>query len=399
MTEAHAARVRTLARKPRAPRMKADMMRRSRAKRLDSRTTNHGLAAEVQSLEARSLPTGTVTASLSNGSLTIGGDNLDNSILISVRTTGIYLTGVQDVPKAPGDPATFTQIKFGSITENAGNEVFLTSSLSLKNLTILMRGGNDVVRMNVGVAAGDPNADAPDFSITGRVRFNLGAGNDHSALLLKNGTLTIGGNLEGDLGNGDDCFLVEADPQAPIKVGGNVIVLGRLGKDLIGFDGIDINKSVTLLGGEQDDAIFVHAATVKGNVRIDGYDGNDNIDIENVTITGTTNLLGGAGNDGVRINNLIATGNVAVNMGSGDDLMSVGAITLGEKTKVTLDGSSGHDTLMSDTEPPVKLLSIEDKAPKVDPTDVILSAIEAQLGDCLVALGVKAARSPARRTV
>ena len=388
MIVAHAARVRTLARDPRAPRMKADMMRRSRAKRLESRTTNHGLAAEVQSLEARSLPTGTVTASLSNGNLTIGGDNLDNTILIEVRTSGIFLTGLPDQGQKP----IITTIKFGAITKTEGEAVQLTSTStpttiqSLKSLTILMRGGKDVVRMDVGVAESEPEPDAPILSITGRVRVNLGAGDDHGALLLNNGTLTIGGNLEGDLEGGNDCFLVMGgDPQVPIKVDGSVIILGRLGDDVIGLADIDVKKSVTINGSFGNDSISLQSTTVKGSVSLDGYDGEDGIQVEDTTITGTTTIRGGSGKDGLRINNLDAKGNVSVNMGSGDDLISVGTLILGDATKVTLDGSSGTDALVSEselTDPSIKRIRIESSTASQASQDII-DLIATRILDCL----------------
>ncbi len=390
MIVAHATRVRNLAREPRAPQMKADMMRRSREKRAGSVTQSLNVAAEVQSLETRSLPTGTVTAALSGGHLTIGGDNLDNSILIEVRTTGIYLTGVQD---ADSDPTTFTKIKFGADTFEAGEEVLLTESLSLKNLTILMRGGNDKVRLEVGVAATDP--DAPDVSITGRVRINLGKGNDHGVVLLNNGTLTIGGNLEGDLDNGDDCFLVGTleklnagvDPQDPIQVNGSVIILGRLGSDVIGLAGIDVQRSMNVNGGDHNDSISLQSATIGGSLTLDGHSGNDDIHVEDVTTVGTTTLRGGSGNDRLRISSLDATGNVTVLLAAGEDQCSVGVLTLGETTKVTLDGGAGTDALAPDSEladPPIKLRGFEDTAAIIDAPEII-DTIAALISECLVA--------------
>lgn len=367
-------------------------MRRSREKRIGSVTQSLNVAAEVQSLESRSLPTGTVTASLSGGNLTIGGDNLDNSILIEVRTTGIYLTGAQDTDS---DPATFTKIKFAGTTYEAGESVLLTESLSLKSLNVLMRGGHDKVRMEVGIAASDPGADAPDVSITGRVRFNLGTGDDHSVLLLNNGKLTIGGNLEGDLDNGNDCFLVGTleklnagvDSQDPIQVNGSAIILGRLGNDLIGLAGIDVKRSMNVNGGDHNDSISLQSATIGGSLTLDGHSGNDDIHVEEVTTVGTTSLRGGSGNDRLRITSLNATGNVTVLLAGGEDQCSVGTVTLGATTKVTLDGGAGADVLASDskpTDPPVKVKGIEDTTTKIDGQEII-GTIATLISECLTA--------------
>lgn len=363
-------------------------MSRSRAKRWSTQVTRPNLAAEVQSLESRSLPTGTVTASLSNGNLTIGGDKFDNNILIEVRTTGVYLTGLQD---ADSDPATYTNIKFDGTTYSAGEAVLLTESLSLKNVTVSMRDGNDNVRVNVGESGGD----APDLSITGRVRINLGKGNDHGVLLLNNGTLTIGGNLEGDLENGDDCFLVGtaeklnsgADPQDPIQVDGSVIILGRLGNDLIAVADIDVQRSLNVNGDNGNDSLSLQSATIAGNLTLDGHGGDDDLHVEEVITAGSTTLRGGSGNDRLRITSLDATGKVTVLLHGGEDQLSVGTLTMAETTKVTLDGGAGTDSLASEnelTDPPVKVKGFEDTQAVIDPQGII-DAIATLIADCITA--------------
>ena len=380
MIVAHAARVRNLARDLRAPKMKASMMRRSREKRVGFVTPRQNVVAEVQTLETRSLPAGTVTASLSNGNLTIDGDKLDNSILIEVRTTGIFLTGL---PDADSDPATFTQIKFDGVTYAAGGKVPLTETPSLKNLTILMRGGNDNVRINVGVVDGDE----PAAELTGRLRINLGKGDDNAALVLNNGTLQIAGNLEGDLANGNDSLLVGtaellSDPDAvipdtlPITVGGDVIILGRLGDDLIGLAGIDVTRSVILKGDDHNDSLTLTGITLDGNLLLSGDRGDDIVVLEKVTVAGTTKIRGGHGNDQVVITSLNATKNVTVRLDSGDDQLAIGSLTLDATTKLTLDGGAGTDELMSAielTDPPVKV-SFDDTEATID-TQAILETV------------------------
>lgn len=370
------------------------MMRRSREKRFGSATPRLSVAAEVQSLESRSLPTGTVTASLSNGNLTIGGDNLDNSILIEVRTTGIFLTGL---PDAQSDPVTFTKIKFAGVTYEAGEEVQLTDTLSLNSLTLLMRGGNDKVRMEIGVAATDPEPDAPAVAIAGRLRINLGQGNDHGVLLLNNGTLTIGGNLEGDLDNGDDCLVVgpaealsEGDSAIPdplpINVGGNIIVLGRLGQDVITMAGIEAQRSVTLLGGDHADSISVIAATVHGNLSINGNRGDDDLLLALTSVAGTTTIRGESGNDQVVIAGVESSKDVTVYLGSGDDQLAVAGLTVDDETdRITFDGGTGNDSLMSAeevTDPPIKLRSIEDAAAQLD-VEAIIDSLVSLTNECL----------------
>lgn len=365
--------------------------RRRLRRRSGSSICPTSLAAEVQSLERRSLPTGTVTAALSGQSLTIGGDNLDNNILIEIRTDGIFLTGL---PDEGSDPATFTKIQFGGETFSAGEEVQLTNAPTLKHLTILMRGGNDNVRIHVGVAAGsiDPE-DAPTATITGRVRINLGRGNDHGVVLLNNGTLSISGNLEGDLENGDDCLLVGtnevlaggADLQEPIEVGGSVIILGRLGSDFVGLGDVNVGRSVTIDSGDHADALTLQTVAVDGNLSIIAAGGDDDLSLNDVTVAGSTAVRGGAGNDRVVVNGFTATKNVAVYLASGEDQISLSAMRLDESARVTIDGGSGTDALASSDpllDPPVTLSRLEDTEAQID-TAVITDGIATRIADCL----------------
>lgn len=366
------------------------------------------LAAELQQLEARVLPTGTVTALLSNGNLAIGGDNFDNNILIAVRTTGVYLTGLQD---ADSDPATFTKIKVDGTTYEEGEEILLTDTVSLKNVTVLMRGGNDNVRVDVGVASTEPEPDAPDAVVTGRVRINLGKGDDHGVLLLNNGTLTIGGNLEGDLENGDDCLLVgteglltgsdtppEPPDTLPIQVGGNVIILGRLGKDVIGLAGVEVQRGVTIQGGEHVDSLALNADKIHGNLYVSGDAATampeapinelQTLVLQNVEVLGATTIRGGGGVDRVLIENLKATKNVAIKLYAGDDQISVETLTLGTSTKVTIDGGVGSNDEFNSSETPstqVKFSSIEDSETDLDSinTDAILDDVVMLIQECL----------------
>lgn len=369
---------------------------RSRPRRFRGFHFRSNLAAEVQLLEPRSLPTGTVTASLSGGHLTIGGDNLDNSILITVRADGVFLTGF-----VGEEAATDTKIKFGKTTSDAGTEVPLTTTPSLKSLTILMRGGNDNVRIEVGEALPDPIPDpVPDplaVAITGRVRINLGKGNDHGVMFVNNATLSITGNLEGDLEGGNDCLVIgpseafaqgdtELSPPLPIQIGGQVILLGRLGDDVITLAGAEVQRAVTIKGDDGADSLSLVSATLHSNVAVDGNKGNDTLSLRLTSVAGTTTIRGDSGTDQVVISGLVSSKNVSVILGSGDDQLAVSALTLDHETaRITFDGGAGNDSLMSAeevTDPPVKLKSIENAAAEID-IQAIIETLQSLTIDCL----------------
>jgi hypothetical protein len=311
-----------------------------------------------------------------------------------VREDGLFLIGLAD-----------TSIQFNGETtapdEMTGEtaEVPLQEGTTLSKLTILMRGGDDTVLIKVGEDLTDPPLpEALAATITGRVRINLGKGDDHAALLLGNATLDIGGNLEGDLDNGDDCLVVgttglltgtDAIPETlPIQVGGQVIILGRLGQDVVALAGLEIQKSVIIDGGDHADSLAIKSCILNSSLTLKGGGGDDDLALDEVTVAGTSNIQGGSGADRLLLNDVAAAKNVSVNLGNGNDQLEVsGTFTLTGTAKATLDGGAGTDDLLSEpifTDPPVKQRKFENTGAEasITPGD-ILTAIDTLIDDCL----------------
>ena len=85
-------------------------------KRQSSRRLLGGLSAEVQSLESRCLPAGTVTADISGGNITLNGDKFNNLIEVELTSTGVFVRGVEG-----------TNLKFGARTIADGSSLKLAS--------------------------------------------------------------------------------------------------------------------------------------------------------------------------------------------------------------------------------------------------------------------------------
>lgn len=372
---------------------------RFRSRRSSGIQNRSPLAAELQQLEPRTLPTGIVTAAVSGQNVTIRGDRLDNSILIEIRADGVFLTG------APGETATTdTTLSFDGKSVATDTAIQLSKTPSLKNLNIQMGDGNDNVLIQVGEKLLDPIPDpVPDplaVTITGRIRINLGNGNDLAALAVAHATLSITGNLEGDLGNGNDCFVTasEEEPTAddngfptsfPIHVGGQAIVAGRLGDDFIALTSMEVQRAVTIIGDDGADSITLGASAVHGNVSIDGNKGDDDVLLGLITIAGTTTIRTDAGADKVIFGGVEARKNVAVYLGGGDDQLAVGGLTVtGQTARVTFDGGFGTDALSSVeviTDPPTKLKSIENPTAAID-IEVIIADFGTRIEDCIAGL-------------
>jgi hypothetical protein len=213
-------------------------------------------------------------------------------------------------------------------------------------------------------------------------------------VLVNNATLNITGNLEGDLENGNDCLLVGPStafpniettvPETlPIQVGGHVIILGRLGNDVIALAGTEVQKSVDLRGGDQADSIAMSVDLIHGNLSVNGNGGADDVAIDIVAVLGTTAIRGEGGNDRVVIHGLGAGKDIAFYLGSGDDQLAVSEVVADEKVRLTVDGGTGTDGFALDievTDPPVKLRSIEDPLAPIDPFEVIVA-----INDLLIA--------------
>ena len=243
-------------------------------------------------LESRLTPA--VTASFSNGVLSVFGDSLDNTIAVSRNAAGTILVNGGAV-----------QVKGGTST------VANTATIQ-----VFGQAGNDIITLD------ESNGALPAALLFG------GAGND---------TLTGG--------SGADQLFGQA---------GNDTLLGKGGNDfLFGGDGND-----TLTGGVGDDQVFGQAGNDRmiwnpgeGSDLNEGGDGIDTVEVnggngaESFTVTP----------NGTRVRfdrvtpapffiDIGTSENLVVNMNGGDDTFT-GANGLAPLISLTVDGGTGNDTI------------------------------------------------------
>lgn len=252
------------------------------------------VSLSLHTLEAREVPAVTASFLPSAGVLSVFGDNLDNSILISRNAAGQIL------------------VNGGAVTVRGGTPTVANTA----TIQVFGQGGNDTISLS------EANGALPRALLFG------GAGND---------TLTGG--------SGADMLFGQA---------GNDTLLGKGGDDLLfGGDGND-----TLTGGTGDDQVCGESGDDRmiwnpgeGTDLNEGGVGTDTVEVnggngaEQFTVT--------ANGTRVRFDRISpapfsidigTTENLVANMNGGDDTFTAGN-GLASLIKLTVDGGDGNDTI------------------------------------------------------
>ena len=225
--------------------------------RLVSRSRRPRLA--IEPLEARDNPSGTVTAALSGGVLTLSDtDDLDHSV--EVRQTG---------------PGAFSVL--GTDTAIQGGTLFAGVNSIVANLGA----GNDWLTLST---TADQDADgAPDFVLPGAVTADLGDGNSVFALTTF-GKVQIG-SLAVTAGDGADQIQVAGGVDKGSRIAGNMSVAA----------GIGVNSQVPpyLNTAVQLTNLQVGGA---GGLRVTAADGTEELTLTGLKVAGRLFVDGGEGN-------------------------------------------------------------------------------------------------------
>src|SRR3954464_15286376 len=236
-----------------------------------------------------------VTATFSNGTLSVFGDSLSNNITVSRDAAGKLL------------------VNGGAITVAGGTATVATTSL----IQVFGQGGNDTVTIS------EVNGALPKSNLFG------GAGND---------VLTGG--------SGNDMLFGQA---------GNDTLLGKGGVDLL-FGG---SENDTLTGGDADDQVFGEAGNDRmiwnpgeDTDLNEGGDGTDTVEVNGGN--GAERFTATANGTRVRFDRVspapfsidIGTSeNLTVNANGGDDSFAATG-NLAALIHLTVDGGTGNDTLL-----------------------------------------------------
>lgn len=306
-------------------------------------------SAEVQSLEPRCLPAGTVTANISGGNITLNGDRQNNLIEVGLTPAGVFVRGVDG-----------TNLKFGARTITDGSTLKLAPGARVTtDLIINLKDGNDSVSLYVG-----GSAELPVAATIGRnLKIDLGRGEDTAAIEVRDGSLTIGNNLDIKLGDDSDHLLIGFIPQAgdqpeaiapvfltepssaPLHIAGLAKISGGTGDDAVAAFGFSTDGNLQIETGGGNDAVGIAGALIGGSAVISTGAGNDDVGIAFVAILGSTNITTGSGDDRVGVYYVHSERNATILLQQGNDtLISGGGLSLGSGAQLTLNGGSGART-------------------------------------------------------
>jgi Ca2+-binding RTX toxin-like protein len=265
---------------------------RSRLKRKSASPALARPALGLTTLEAREVPA--VIATFTQGTLTVFGDNLDNTIAVSRNAAGQILVNGGAVSVLGGTP---------TVANTATIQVF-------------GQAGNDTITLN------EANGALPQALLFG------GAGND---------TLTGG--------SGNDMLFGQAGNDTLLGKGGNDLLFGGAGND-------------TLAGGTGDDQVFGEAGDDRmiwnpgeGTDLNEGGAGTDTVEVNGGN--GAEQFTATPNGTRVRFDRIspapfsidIGTSeNLVVNMNGGDDTFT-GSNGLATLIQLTVDGGAGNDTI------------------------------------------------------
>lgn len=326
---------------------------RRRARRsLRRRRRPERLGAPAEVLEVRTLLSGTVTAALSLGTLTITGDANGNGV--TLQNAG----GVNHLQTDGSTTLIFNGVNMGTSADVAG--------LGFLNLKMDMSDGNDSVHLgnagaglavagslNVALGAGQDTLNMQNVSVgLGTTITGSGAGQDAVTIAgsTLHGTTISTGNGTANVGISDSTFM------------GNLAITTGAAYDFVNFSGnIAVadglaRYSVTINTGDGKDEIKIdplvtsgqHFTWVSGDVNIDAGDGGafagpaaqkiqigDTLDgypnpCSFAWQSGAVNIKSGSGVDVVGIGSNVEggsftwkSGNVSIDTGAGDDTVNV----------------------------------------------------------------------------
>lgn len=295
----------------------ASMLRSFRKVRRHRRLLPKHQSVEIQKLEPRSLPTGTVTVSFASNVLTLTGDNKGNALDVGVVATD---TGVEiTVIGLEG-----TRIKVGAVITEADELVSFTPTAAF-GIVANLAGGSDALTIGVDADLGTRSLTKLDFNtgdeddhvdvtigdgttlnFTDIISIKTGEGNDVISVAL-NGVVTTAKTLTIDSGLDSDEISIDVGELGALTVTGAAAFNTSDGHDDLNFlaqGAVTFNGKLDINTGEDDDALdmdFAQGLTVKGLTTINTLDGDDDVTLFNVDST------------------LDFQAGLTVNLGSGDD--------------------------------------------------------------------------------
>jgi large repetitive protein len=244
--------------------------------------------------------------------LTINGDNADDSLTIESTATGEVV-----------------------VTDNTTGDVDVYTNVRIINVNT--RGGDDTVEFIGG-----------DLLSGGRVSVNLGSGDDTGIVSGDfSGSLTVDGGIGLDtldltgLGAVDGSLTLRSSTGGdeialgPAFISGNLSITTSTGEDIVTIDGVSVDGTTRVSLGTGDDQLSIVGGTFGRAVTLDAGAGDDFIDNAGNTYDSNLTVNLNAGDDSYAEIASFVDGNLRVNGGAGDDDFDGTGTTVNGSTRLT----------------------------------------------------------------
>jgi hypothetical protein len=309
----------------------------------------------MEQMEAREMMAGDVTASVTNGTLTIteaaGQAGRDNSVLVSQISPGVI--------RVAGNPTT-TDGTIGKVI-NGNSRIKTGAAFQDFNvsggLVVKFGGGSDLVVFDQSAPPTftDVNIDLAAPPIVAKAAVANGGVAAPVGLPDKDNLIMWAANIKGSLtvntGADDDYVYIANTP-----IGGNVSINTGAGADTADLESlpgtvggsIDIQLYNSLTEKDADCAWLSHVYA-NGNINVRAGDGADLIHLDNVTSYKDFNFANlGDGNDNLAVNDLyVIHGKTQINGGAGSDsLTNTGAFPTTQLTQTGFEWVNGRPVLV-----------------------------------------------------
>lgn len=280
----------------------------------------HTKKLRFETLESRAMCAGNVTAAVSNGALTVTGDNLSNTVSVESFSGGrIQVRGFNtSVNSTFGAPRVFNNVTGGVfINMNGGNDLLRVTNVILPGrLYIDMGAGNDQTVMGHDRAGGNSRfggtstghlATYGDLTVFGR------AGND----LLYQSYYHAKTPARIDMGDGDDTVRIQRLPgeNRDTRYRGALTILTGTGTNLVNINGMLAQTNFTITDQFNPSRLTFRNVNVQGELVANLGAGSDVVDSSGVGARRMT-IKAGPGADLVSVKSTRAVD--AIFAGDGD---------------------------------------------------------------------------------